>query len=161
MKFKEKDIDNIEFFKMLYNDETFRSMYKYFSTISVDESDVQNYITYLKRCEEFGLSFYIYYMDSDRDSLEMVVFSNFEIKEMPESDLIDLTFFDTEWINRYFCKIFREDGYFIVSDHTLKNNSLDGIVFKDISDKKAKRDISQHLRLLKQTKHPTESNLSG
>ena len=144
MKFKEKEIDNIEFFKMLYNDETFQHIYKYFTTISVDESDVDNYMLNFKQCEEFGLSFYIYYMDSRRDSLEMVVFSNYEIKEMPESDLIDLTYFDDDWVNRYFCKIFRKDGYFIISDHTLKNNSLDGIL--SINNK---RDISRYLRLLK------------
>lgn len=149
MKFKEKEIDNIEFFKMLYNDEAFRYMYKYLSTISVDESDVENYMLYFKQCEEFGLSFYIYYMDSERDSLEMVVFSNFEIKEMPESDLIDLSYFDDEWINRYFCKIFREDGYFIVSDHTLKCGSLEEVALKNISNKKDKRDMSQRFRLLK------------
>ena len=150
MIFREKELHNIEFFKMLYNDETFRYMYKYISTISVDESDVQNYMTYLKLCEEFGLSFYIYYMDTVRDSLEMVVFSNFQIKEMPESDLIDLTYFDSEWINRYFCKIFRDDGYFIVSDNKVKDNSVEGIAYKDVIERIRNKDENKvvHLRLL-------------
>lgn len=148
MKFKEKDLQNIEYFKFLYNDETFRYMYKYLSTISVDDSDVENYMQYFKRCEEFGLSFCLYYMDSLEDSREMVVFSNFEVKEMPESDLIDLTYLGDKWINRYFCKIFREDGYFIFSDNTVYDNSMEDIAYKDICKKVSFFDENKEVKFL-------------
>ena len=148
MKFKDKNLQNIEYFKLLYNDETFRYMYKYLSTISVDDSDVENYMQYFKRCEELGLSFCLYYMDSYENSREMVVFSNFEVKEMSESDLIDLTCLGDNRINKYFCKIFRQDGYFIVSDNTVGDYSMEDVAYKDICKESNSFDEKNGVKLL-------------
>ncbi len=142
MMFQSKKLENIEYFKLHYDDETLHSAYKYFSTISVGESDAEKYINYLKQCEQYGFSFYLYYVDSYKDTRKLIGFSNFEIKEFSDSHSIDLTAFDDEDISRYFCKIFREEGYFIVSDNALKLDSLEEKIFMDL---KYKIDRKLHL----------------
>ena len=132
MMYYSKKLEHIEYFKLHYYDDALRSAYKYFSTISVDESDVQSYIDYFRSCEKFGLSFYLYYVDLYKDTREIIGFSNFEIKEMPESHMIDLTVFDEEEIDEYFYKIFREDGYFIVSDNSLRMNTFEDTIFSEL-----------------------------
>ena len=65
MMFFSKTLENIERFKQLYNDEILHSVYKYISSISVDESDLTAYIEHFKACEKLGLSFNFYYIDSE------------------------------------------------------------------------------------------------
>lgn len=132
MMFHSKKTTNIEYFKLHYYDETLHSAYKYFSTISIGEADAEKYINYLKQCEQLGFSFYLYYVDSYKDTRELIGFSNFEIKEFSDSHSIDLTAFDYEDISRYFSKIFKEEGYFIVSDNTLKPDSFEERIFTDL-----------------------------
>lgn len=148
MMFEGKKIENIEYFKLHYNDEALQSAYKYLTTISVTEEDIQKYVSYLRECEKFGLSFYLYYIDSYKDSRELVGFSNFEIKEFPDSHSIDLSAFDEEHINKYFCRNFREEGYFIISDNSLKVDSFEEKIFLGLKSEILNGERKPHLLLL-------------
>ena len=148
MMFESKKIENIEYFKMHYNDESLHIAYKYLSTINLGEEDVKKYMDYLRECEKLGFSFYLYYMDTYEESRELVGFSNFEIKEFSDSHLIDLTAFDDDHINSYFCKIFREEGYFIVSDNTLRKDTYEEKIFTNITKEVLSGERKPHLLLL-------------
>ena len=132
MMFFSKTIENIERFKQLYNDEVLHSIYKYVSSVSVDESDLESYMKYFKACEKLGLSFNFYHIDSDESGRRIIGFSDFAIKDMPESHIIDLTYFDDDEINKYFCKIFHKDGYFIVSDNSIRTGSYEELSYEEI-----------------------------
>ena len=68
---------------------------------------------------------------------------------MSESNVIDLTFFDDDDINKYFCKIFFEDGYFIVSDNSIQKDSYEELSYTEILNRiKTKKD-KPHLHILK------------
>ena len=149
MMFFSKSLENIERFKQLYNDEILHSVYKYISSISVDESDLAAYIEHFKACEKLGLSFNFYYIDSDENNRKIIGFSDFAIKDMPESNVIDLTYFDDDDINKYFCKIFFEDGYFIVSNNSIKKASYEELTYKEIINRIRKEKDKPHLYILK------------
>lgn len=148
MMFFSKTLENIESFKQLHNDEILHSIYKYESSISVDESDLMAYIEHFKACEKLGLSFYFYYLDSDENDRKIIGFSNFAIKDMPESHVFDLTYFNDNEINKYFCKILSEDGYFIVSDNSIKKNSYEELAYTEIINRIRKEKDKPHLYII-------------
>ena len=139
-----KSIQNIEFFKMLYNDGILRMKYKYITSISVSEDDIEKYRNYLKDCERMGFSYYLYLL---RDRI--IGFSDFAFREMSDSDVIDLSSFSCDEINNIFCNIFREDGYFFVSDNSINANTYEEKVYKNIGDRLKISEDKPRLRLLK------------
>ena len=149
MMFFSKTLENIERFKQLYNDEILHSVYKYISSISVDESDLTAYIEHFKACEKLGLSFNFYYIDSEENNRKIIGFSNFDIKDMPESNVIDLTYFNDDEINKYFCKMFFEDGYFIVSDNSIRKDSYEELTYAEIINRIKTEKDKPHLYILK------------
>ena len=149
MMFFSKTPENIERFRELYNDEILHSIYKYLTSISVAESDLSAYIEHFKACEKLGLSYTFYYIDSDENNRRIIGFSDFAIKDMPESHVIDLTYFDADDINKYFSKIFREDGYFIISDNSIRKDSYEELTYKEIINRVRKDKDNSHLYILK------------
>ncbi len=149
MMFFSKTLENIERFKQLYNDEILHSVYKYVSSISVDESDLLAYMEHFKTCEKLGMSFYFYYIDSEENGRKIIGFSDFAIKDMPESNVIDLTYFDDDEINKYFCKILLKDGYFIVSDNSIRKGSYEELIYTEIINRIKKDKDKPHLYILK------------
>ena len=139
-----KSIQNIEFFKMLYNDDILRMKYKYITSISVSEDDIEKYRNYLKDCERMGFSYYLYLL---RD--RMIGFLDFALREMSDSDIIDLSSFSCDEINKIFCNIFKEDGYFLVSDNSINANSYEEKVYRKICDRLNTSEDKPTLRLLK------------
>lgn len=139
-----KSLQNIEFFKMLYNDDVLRMKYKYITSISVPEEDVEKYRNYLKDCERMGFSYYLYLL---RDRI--IGFSDFALREMADSDMIDLSGFDCDEVNKIFCNIFKEDGYFLVSDNSVNANSYEEKVYIKIGDRLKISEDKPILRLLK------------
>ena len=129
---------------MLYNDEMMRLKYKYITSVSVSEDDAEEYRSYLKSCESLGFSYYLYFFN-DR----IVGFSDFKLKELQESDVIDLSKFDSDEIYRIFCKIFKEDGYFLVSDNSIKADTYEERLYKDIANKTKLAESKPKLRLIK------------
>ena len=139
-----KSLQNIEFFKILYNDDVLRMKYKYITSISVSEEDIEKYRNYLTDCERIGFSYYLYLMN-DR----LIGFSDFALREMADSDVVDLSGFTSDEINNIFCKIFREDGYFWVSDNSINANTYEEKVYKNIGDRLKISEDKPRLRLLK------------
>jgi hypothetical protein len=139
-----KSLQNIEFFKILYNDDILRIKYKYITSISVSEYDIEKYRNYLKDCERLGFSYYLYLL---RDRI--IGFSDFALREMSDSDVIDLSSFSCDEINRTFCNIFNEDGYFIVSDNSINANSYEEKLYRKIRDTLKISEDKPMLRLLK------------
>lgn len=127
MKLKDKSVENIQFFKMLYNNDTLRMKYKHITSMLIDESAVEEYLSYLRECEALGFSYYLYVMN-DR----IVGFSDFALKETEENDIIDLACFTDEEINKLFCNILKEEGYFIVSDNAITENSYEEKIYTEI-----------------------------
>lgn len=149
MMFFSKTLENIERFKQLYNDEILHSIYKYVSSVSVDERDIDAYINYFRSCEKLGLSFNFYFIDSEENGRRIIGFSDFAIKDMPESNVIDLTYFDDDEINKYFCKILLKDGYFIVSDNSIRKGSYEELSYEEILYRIKNEKEKSHLYILK------------
>ena len=122
-----KNIVNIQFFKMLYNDDTLRMKYKYITSMMMAEDTTEEYFSYLRDCEKLGFSYILYCMN-DR----LVVFSDFALKEIEKNDIIDLNCFTCEEINKLFCSIFNIDGYFIISDNSIAKDSYEEKIYFEI-----------------------------
>ena len=127
MDLKDKIVENIQFFKMLYNDDTLRMKYKYFSSMIIEEAAVEKYLLYLKECEKLGFSYFLYWFN-DR----LVGFSDFALKETEENDIIDLTSFADEEINKLFCNVLKEEGCFIVSNNSIIEGSYEHMLYLEI-----------------------------
>ena len=130
MTIYDKSPQNVEFFKVLYNDDVLRMKYKYITSISVSREDIEKYRCYLKDCEKIGLS-YCFYLLNDR----LVGFSNFALNEMSDSDLIDLSDFSCDEINRMLCNILKNDGYFLISDNSIYVDSYEEKLYREIGDR--------------------------
>ena len=127
MNLKDKSVENIQFFKMLYNDDTLRMKYKYFSSVIIEDTAVEKYLLYLKECEKLGFSYFLF-LFNDR----LVGFSDFALKETDENDIIDLTCFTDEEINKLFCNILKEEGYYIVSTNSIVEGSYEHTLYSEI-----------------------------
>ena len=68
---------------------------------------------------------------------------------MPESNVIDLTYFNDDEINKYFCKMFFEDGYFIVSDNSIRKDSYEELTYAEIINRIKTEKDKPHLYILK------------
>ena len=118
--------------------------YKYITSISVSEDDIEKYRNYLKDCERMGFSYYLYLL---RDRI--IGFSDFAFREMSDSDVIDLSSFSCNEINKIICNIFKEEGYFVVSDNSVNANSYEEKVYRKIGDRVKVSEDKPILRLLK------------
>ena len=139
-----KSPQNVEFFKVLYNDDVLRMKYKYITSISVSQEDIEKYHCYLKDCERIGLS-YCFYLLNDR----IIGFSNFALKEMSNSDLIDLSGFSCDEINIMLCNILKNDGCFLISNNSICEDSYEEKVYSEIGDRLDKSYDKPILRLVK------------
>ena len=125
-------------FRMMYDDEILHQMYKYVTSLILLESEVTDFIKQLKKYEEVGLCFYLYYMDSleREDERKVCGFSNFALRETPEGSFYDISHIGDESMHKYFNKIFQEDGYFIASDNFLKKDSQEEEIFNSLPERK-------------------------
>ena len=153
MMFFAKEPHNIEQFKNMYNDEIWRALYKYIYYIRLDEDEVKDFFSCLKKFEDVGLSYFFYMMDTDEYRREMVGFTNFALEHSEENILLDLTILDNTDINGCFRQIFQEEGYFLVSDNMFKRGSqeefeYEKVINKTINDNSKINDNKPYLKLL-------------
>lgn len=133
MMFFSKNKKNTDFFKLFNNDEALRALYKYFTEIRVDKEHLNEYIDFLKKSEELGFSYYIYLVDEKEDETILYAFSQFIIKEVTDSLLLDLTLLGRNTANAYIeDDIFSSDGYFLVSNDIFKDGSAEETVYNAV-----------------------------
>ena len=153
MMFFAREPHNVEQFKNMYNDETWRSMYKYIYYIRLEEKEIKDCFDCLKKYEKVGLSYFFYMMDTDEYRREMVGFTNFALDYAEDKILLDLSILDEKSINGCFSQIFKEEGYFLVSDNMFKKGSFEEIeyentIIKTVKDENKTQMEQSFLRLL-------------